>query len=147
MTRTHTIGKQLIGIVAILVAAVSLTFTANAADAAMNASVTATCYSDGYMTISDGGNVQPQAKFLQLQVAYRTATGWKWQTYKYRSINGSTFRLNATRGAHYYLYATIATQTGSGYSYSSDWVPVTNVKVSPIGAVQVDSRTSGLCKT
>jgi hypothetical protein len=48
----------------------------------------------------------------------------------------------------YYIYATVATQNGSGgFSYTSDWVPVTNVKVSPIGAVTVDSRTTGLCKT
>jgi hypothetical protein len=147
MTATRTVNKQIVGILAILVAAASLAFTANPAGAAMNASVTATCYSDGYMTISDGGNVQPQAKFLRLKIAYRTAAGWKWQTYNWRSINGSTFRLNATRGAQYHLFATIATQTGSGFSYTSDWVPVTNVKVSPIGAVQVASRTLGLCQT
>lgn len=148
MTATKTITKQLIAVVAILTAAVSLAFTASTADAAMNASVTATCYSDGYIMISDGGNVQPQAKQLQLKIAYRTATGWAWKTYAWRPINGSTFRLNATKGAQYYLYATIATQTSTGFSYSSGWIPTTNVKVSPIGAVTIDSiTTNGLCKT
>jgi type II secretory pathway pseudopilin PulG len=150
MTSTLTIRKQLVGIVAILAAAISLTFAANSADAAsqaLNASVTATCYSDGYIMISDGGNVQPQAKYLQLQIAYKTSTGWKWQKYAWRSISGSTFRLNTTRGATYWIYATVATQSGSGFTYTSDYVPVTNVKVSPIGAITVDSKTLGFCKT
>jgi hypothetical protein len=42
----------------------------------------------------------------------------------------------------------IATQDGSGgWTYNKGYVQVTNVKVSPVGAVNIDSRTVGLCKT
>ena len=150
MTRTQNLSKStLLALLAALLAATFVAFGADRADAAAaGGNVTATCYSDGYIMINDGGNVASAPQHLRLQIAHRTAQGWSWKTYAWRSVNGSSFRLNATRGAQFYIHATIATRTASGgFTYSSDYVSVTNVKVSPIGAVNVDSRTRGLCKT
>lgn len=146
MTRTHNISKNLL--LAALIALAFTAFTVDRADAASPATVTATCYSDGYIMINDGGNVASAPQQLQLQIAHRTATGWRWQTYAWRSVNGGSFRLNATKGARFYIFATIATSNGSGgFTYSRDYVSVTNVAVSPIGAINVTSRTRGLCQT
>jgi hypothetical protein len=148
MTRTATITKNpLMLLLAGLAAAVSIAVTAGQADAATPATVAATCYSDGYITVSDGGNIASAPQYLRLKIARRTAQGWRWQSYSWRPVNGGSFRLNATRGGQFYIYATIATSTGSGFSYSSDYVSVTNVQVSPIGAVTATSRTKGFCQT
>lgn len=149
MTRTSTISKYpLLLLLAGLIAVAVIGFGANRADAAATSgTVTATCYSDGYIIVNDGGNVASAPKYLQLQIAHRISGGWRWTTYAWRSVNGSSFRLNATKGADYWIYATVATQTASGFSYVKGYVPVENVKVSPIGAITVDSRTLGYCKT
>jgi hypothetical protein len=148
MTRNRTITKNpLTLLLAGLAAIVSIAFTAGQAEAATPGTVAATCYSDGYITVSDGGNVASAPQFLRLKIAHRTTLGWRWQTYAWRPVNGGSFRLNATRGGQFYIYATIATRTDSGFSYSSDYVSVTNVKVSPIGAVTVAARTKGFCQT
>lgn len=149
MTLTHIISKSRIALLlASLFAAFSVALATDKAEAASPSTVTATCYSDGYITISDGGNVASAPQHLRLRIAYRTSSGWRWQTYQWRAVDGSSFRLNATRGAQYHIHATIATANGSGgFTYQSDFVSVTNVNVSPIGAVTVESRTKGLCKT
>ena len=148
MTRTQTISKTFITlVVTALVATAAMVFATDRAEA-FGGSVTATCYSAGYIIVNDGGNVAPAPKFLRLQIAHRTAEGWKWQAYAWRAINGSSFRLNATKGSQYFVHATVATKTATGFTYSRSFVSVTNVKVSPIGAVSVESRTTnGFCQT
>jgi hypothetical protein len=148
MTATSKpLSKRIIVILVGLLAAAALGTHSQTALAASGGQVGATCYSDGYIVVSDGGNVQPQPRMYNLQIAYKTAQGWKWQSYGWRSLNGSSFRLNTTKGSTYYLHVTIATKTDSGYTYERTWVSVENVSVSPIGAVSITSRTQGLCKT
>ena len=149
MSRTHIISKSRIALLlAGLFAALSVAVTAERAEAASPSTVTATCYSDGYIIISDGGNVASAPQHMRLQIAHRTAQGWSWQPYQWRAVNGGSFRLNATRGGQFYIYVTIATANGAGgFTYSSDYVSVTNVKISPIGAVTSTTRTRGLCNT
>jgi hypothetical protein len=153
MTRRQTLSKNpLLVLLTALLAAAAIAFAAaDRADAAPGAvgNVTATCYSDGYIVVNDGGNVASAPKHLQLQIAHRNAQGgWTWKKYAWRSISGKSFRLNATKGAQFYIYATIATANGSGgFTYEKDWVSVTNVKISPIGAVTGSTKTRGLCQT
>jgi len=141
------LSKRIVFILAGLLAAAALTANSGTALAATGGQVGATCYSDGYIMVADGGNVQPQPKLYRLQIAYMTTNGWQWQTYNWRNLNGSSFRLNAHKGATYHVFVTIATKNDAGYTYERMWVPVENVSVSPIGAVTVTSRTQGICKT
>ena len=153
MTRTQTLSRKnpLVLLVTGLMALALVAFASERADAAAMSvgNVTATCYSDGYIIVNDGGNVMSAPKHLQLQIAHRNPQGgWTWKKYAWRSIKGSSFRLNATKGAQFYIYATIATANGNGgFTYEKDWVSVTNVKISPIGAVTQTTRTRGLCST
>jgi hypothetical protein len=147
MSDTLTISTKKLMLVVLAVATAIALHLAGTANAATPAAVKATCYSDGYLTISDGGNVASAPQFLRLQIGVPTASGIRWTTYAWRPVNGGSFRMNATRGGKYFIYATIATRTGSGFSYQRGYVSVTNVAVSPIGAVTVTSRTAGVCNT
>jgi hypothetical protein len=152
MTRTRFTSKDLLFLIVIaLLAVASVALDAAKADAAtMSGNVTATCYSDGYIIVNDGGNVMSAPKHLELQIAHRNAQGgWTWKRYAWRSISGSSFRLNATKGATFYIHARIATANGSGgFTYDSNFVTVTNVTISPIGAISSRStNTRGFCKT
>jgi hypothetical protein len=150
MTDSLTIStkKLKIAVAAILILIAIAAISAGRADAATPATVKATCYSDGYLTISDGGNVAPAPQFLRLQIGVRTSAGIRWTTYAWRPVTGGTFRMNATKGGKYYIYATVATRTASGgFTYARGYVSVTNVGVSPIGAITVISQTNGFCQT
>jgi hypothetical protein len=148
MTRTLNISKTSIRLLLVVAIAAGFVTFAARADASSPSEVKATCYSDGYIRVFDGGNVAGPAQRIRMQIAHMTSYGWRWTTYSWRDVNGSSFRFNTTKGARYWIHVTIATQNGSGgWSYDKGYVSVTNVKVSPIGAIEIDSRTVGLCKT
>lgn len=142
------ITKRMILVLTGLLAAAALTANGETALAAPGSSnITATCVSDGYITVSDGGNVQPQPKYFRLIVVYRTADGWQRQYLRWRPINGSSFRLTAPHGTRY-LWAQVATWNGSSYSYEGGWITVENLTISPIGAItERSTRTDGYCRT
>ena len=144
---TRPITKRIIFVLAGLLAAAALTANGEQALAATSGTVTATCVSDGYITVSDLGNVQSQPKQYRLVVVYKASGVWKHQYFNWRPVNGSSFRLNAPHGSRY-LYAQVATWNGSSYTYEGGWVPVDNLTISPIGAISERShRTDGFCQT
>jgi hypothetical protein len=130
-----------------LLAAAALTTSGEQALAATSGTVSATCVSDGYITVSDSGNVQPQPKYYRLIAYYKVSGVWQKQIMKWRPVNGSSYRINAAHGSRY-LYAQVATWNGSSYTYEGGWVAVENLTISPIGAISGRShRSDGFCVT
>jgi len=138
-----------------LVAAIALgaslvAFNAERAGAAAPRMIDATCVSDGYIEINDGGNVQPAPRYYWLWVAsWTSAQGWsEWKGGPWRSVSGGSIRLDVAKGGYHALYVTYADRTSTGWSYSGEWVPITNLTISPIGAVAARSQATGYyCRT